>query len=63
MLAKTMALKRYRKEMNKPTAKLIAVGMTATQYSIVDDKDRYCMNVVGFDTAAPAVISDFMRQK
>lgn len=57
------ALKRYRKEMNKPTAKLIAVGMTATQYSIVDDKDRYCMNVVGFDTAAPAVISDFMRQK
>jgi 60 kDa SS-A/Ro ribonucleoprotein len=57
------ALKRYRKEMNKPTAKLIAVGMTATKYSIVDDKDRYCMNVVGFDTAAPSVISDFMRQK
>lgn len=39
--------------------KLIAVGMTATNYSVVDPKDPSGLNVSGFDSAVPALISDF----
>lgn len=48
----TQALTQYRKEMNRPKAKLISVGMTATNFSVVDPSDPQQMNVVGFDTGA-----------
>jgi 60 kDa SS-A/Ro ribonucleoprotein len=55
------ALKMYRNQRN-PQAKVIAVGMTATEYSIVDENDAGSMNFVGFDTSAPALMADFIRK-
>jgi 60 kDa SS-A/Ro ribonucleoprotein len=55
------ALQEYRKRMNKPNAKLIVVGMTATEFTIADPSDKGMLDVVGFDTAAPEIMSMFMR--
>jgi 60 kDa SS-A/Ro ribonucleoprotein len=55
------ALEKYRKEMGKPNAKLIVVGMTATQFSIANPDDRGMLDVVGFDTAAPELMTMFMK--
>jgi 60 kDa SS-A/Ro ribonucleoprotein len=55
------ALKQYRQKMGIG-AKLIVVGMTATGFTISDPSDAGMMDVVGFDTAAPAVMSDFAKQ-
>ena len=54
------ALKQYRDAMGI-NARLVVVGMTATEFSIADPNDGGSMDVVGFDTAAPNVISDFIR--
>lgn len=54
------ALKRYRQATGIP-AKLIVVGMTSTGFSIADPNDPGMLDVVGFDAAAPAVMSEFMR--
>jgi 60 kDa SS-A/Ro ribonucleoprotein len=40
-------------------AKLVVVGMTSNGFSIADPDDAGMMDVVGFDTATPSVISDF----
>lgn len=40
---------------------MIVVGMTSTGFSIADPTDAGSLDVVGFDTAAPGVISDFVR--
>lgn len=53
------ALRQYRKKTGIP-AKLVVVGMTSTGFSIADPSDAGMMDVVGFDAAAPAVISDFI---
>jgi 60 kDa SS-A/Ro ribonucleoprotein len=42
-------------------AKLVVVGMTATGFTIADPDDGGMLDVVGFDSAAPAVIADFAR--
>lgn len=42
-------------------SKLIVCGMTATNFTVADPKDPLTLDVVGFDTAAPAVISEFIR--
>lgn len=55
------ALEQYRKKMNKPNAKLIVVGMTATGFSIANPDDKGMLDVVGFDTAAPEVMNMFMK--
>jgi 60 kDa SS-A/Ro ribonucleoprotein len=54
------ALRRYRSEMNIP-AKLVVVGMVANRFTIADPSDAGTLDVVGFDTATPAVIADFLR--
>lgn len=54
------ALRQYRKETGIP-AKLVVVGMVSNGFSIADPDDAGMLDVVGFDTAAPAVISDFAR--
>lgn len=41
-------------------AKLIVVGMTATDASIADPNDPKMLDVVGFDTATPSLISEFI---
>ena len=52
------ALTNYRKGMGIP-AKQVVVGMTSVGFSIADPTDAGMMDVVGFDTATPQLISDF----
>ena len=54
------ALRRYR-EWSGINAKLVVVGMTATNFSIADPNDAGMLDVVGFDTATPNLIADFVR--
>lgn len=53
------ALKQYRNKWNN-NAKLIVVGMTSNGFSIADPNDRGMLDVVGFDTSVPQVMSDFI---
>ena len=55
------ALADYRRKTDI-AAKRIVVGMTSTGFSIADPDDGGMLDVVGFDSAAPAVIADFARQ-
>lgn len=55
------ALEQYRRKMGKPNAKLIVVGVTATEFTIANPQDPGMLDVVGFDTAAPNLMSDFGR--
>lgn len=57
----TQALKEYRQKMGIP-AKLIVVGMVANEFTIADPNDAGMLDVVGFDSAAPALMSDFARK-
>jgi 60 kDa SS-A/Ro ribonucleoprotein len=54
------ALRQYREQMGIP-AKLIVVGMVSNGFSIADPSDGGMLDVVGFDTATPQLISDFVR--
>lgn len=56
----TQALDNYR-DKTGINSKLIAVGMTATRFSVVDPKDELQLNVVGFDTETPTIITEFSR--
>ena len=56
--APAQALQRYRREVN-PGAKLVVVGMISNGFTIADPDDAGMLDVVGFDTATPAVIADF----
>lgn len=56
----SVALKMYRKATGIP-AKLIVVGMTATGFSIADPNDAGMLDVVGFDSGAVSLMSDFVR--
>jgi 60 kDa SS-A/Ro ribonucleoprotein len=57
----TKALERYRQQMGI-NAKLIVCGLVANDFSIADPEDAGMLDVVGFDSAAPAVMADFARQ-
>jgi 60 kDa SS-A/Ro ribonucleoprotein len=54
------ALRDYRRKTGI-AAKLVVVGMVSNGFSIADPNDAGMMDVVGFDTATPNVISDFAR--
>lgn len=56
----SQALAAYRKAMGIP-AKLVVIGMTATNVTIADPADVGMMDVVGFDGATPELIADFAR--
>ena len=56
----TQALQRYR-DKTGIAAKAVAIGLTATDFSILDPKDAGSLNVAGFDAAAPAAIAEFIR--
>ena len=55
------ALRAYRERMGIP-AKLVVVGMASNGFSIADPDDAGMLDVVGFDTATPQVISDFAAE-
>ena len=54
------ALKQYQNQINKD-AKLIVIGMTSTGFSIAEQGNPSMLDVVGFDTATPDVIAEFVR--
>lgn len=54
------ALRQYREKMGIP-AKLCVVGMISNGFSIADPDDFGMLDVVGFDTAAPALMAEFAR--
>jgi Uncharacterized protein containing a von Willebrand factor type A (vWA) domain len=56
----SQALRQYRNEF-VGDAKAVVVGMTSNGFTIADPNDRGMLDVVGFDTTAPAVIADFVR--
>lgn len=56
----TKALEQYRQQTGI-AAKLVVVGMTATAFSIADPNDGGMLDVVGFDPAAPPVITGFIK--
>jgi 60 kDa SS-A/Ro ribonucleoprotein len=53
------ALKTYRERSDVRGARLVVVGMVANEFTIADPEDYGMLDVVGFDTNAPALISDF----
>lgn len=54
-------LRQYRNKSGIHDAKLIVVGMLANRFSIADPSDRNMLDVVGFDSSAPQVMSLFIR--
>lgn len=54
------ALRQYRAGF-VPDAKLVVVGMVSNGFSIADPNDAGMMDVVGFDSASPEIISGFAR--
>ena len=54
------ALRKYRQEMGIP-AKLVVVAMVSNGFTIADPSDAGMLDVVGFDSAAPALIADFAK--
>lgn len=54
------ALRQYR-ETTGIDARLVVVGMTATEFSIADPTDPGMLDVAGFDAAVPTMIADFSR--
>lgn len=54
------ALAAYRQKVGIP-AKLVVVGMQSNGFSIADPNDAGMLDVVGFDTATPNLISNFAR--
>jgi 60 kDa SS-A/Ro ribonucleoprotein len=55
----TQALRDYRERMGI-AAKLVVVAMTSNGFSIADPNDAGMLDVVGFDTATPNVLADFI---
>lgn len=54
------ALAEYRRKTGI-AAKLVVVGMVSNGFSIADPNDGGMLDVVGFDTATPALVADFAR--
>ena len=55
------ALNNYRNKIQTPV-KMVVVGMVANSSLIGDPNDSGVLEVVGFDTATPNIISDFCRE-
>jgi 60 kDa SS-A/Ro ribonucleoprotein len=53
------ALKKYREVMGI-NAKLVVCGVTATDFSIADSNDPGMLDIVGFDSAIPMLVNDFV---
>lgn len=56
------ALRNYRAKSGIP-AKMIICAMTSNGFSIAPPDDGGCLDVIGFDAAAPAVMADFIRDR
>jgi 60 kDa SS-A/Ro ribonucleoprotein len=56
----TQALRQYR-EATGIAAKLIVVGMVSNGFNIADPNDAGMLDVVGFDTSTPQLMTEFVR--
>jgi 60 kDa SS-A/Ro ribonucleoprotein len=54
------ALREYRRRTGI-AAKLAVVGLVSNGFSIADPNDAGMLDIVGFDTAAPQVLADFVK--
>jgi len=54
------ALEAYRQKMGIP-ARMVVVGMTATDFTIADPSDPGSLDVAGLDSAVPNLIANFSR--
>jgi 60 kDa SS-A/Ro ribonucleoprotein len=54
------ALKQYREHSGIRDAKLIVVAMTSNGFTIADPDDPGMFDMVGFDSAAPEVMREFI---
>ena len=57
------ALKKYRKTMGIPDARLAVVAMVSNGFSIADPNDAGMLDIVGFDSAVPQLLADFTEGK
>lgn len=55
-----VALKQLR-EKTGIQVKLAVCAMTATEFTVADPKDVNSLDIVGFDTATPSILADFVR--
>ena len=56
----SLRLREYR-EKRVADARQVVVGTTSTGFTVADPTDKLSLDVVGFDSSAPSVISDFIR--
>lgn len=56
----SQVMREYRKKVNQH-AKIVEVGMVATNCSINDPNDLGALSVAGFDASVPNIISEFIR--
>jgi 60 kDa SS-A/Ro ribonucleoprotein len=54
------ALREYRKTVN-PQARMVAVGMTATDYTVAEPGDPLSLDVSGMDSSVPNLVAGFAR--
>ncbi|XGW29322.1 hypothetical protein V3C99_008830 [Haemonchus contortus] len=57
------ALRDYRESSGITDAKLVVMGMTATNFTIADPEDAGMLDIVGFDSAVPTLLHDFVTGK
>ena len=53
----------YREKLNLLNSKLIVAAMTATEFTIADPEDPGMLDVVGFDSAVPELVHNFILGK
>lgn len=46
--------------MGIPDARLIVMGMTATNFTIADPTDPGMLDICGFDSAVPELVKEFV---
>lgn len=54
------ALKQYRKKMSI-NAKMVVLATTSTGFTIADPSDPYMLDIVGFSSDVPSIISEFSK--
>ena len=57
----TQALRDYRQKMGKPMTSQIVIGTSVSEFTVADPKDPLQLDIAGFDSAAPQIISQFGR--
>lgn len=54
-------LRQYREKSGIEDSRLIVNAMVANRFSIADPNDPYMLDVVGFDSSVPQIVSDFIK--